>query len=301
MIKNFLHFTEITTKITSVFAFLMVIAYLVYVKQPINWALTGLFFLSMFVFDLTTTAINNYIDTKTNSQQLQFSRRAALAMIYIMFAVSAGAGILLAVKTDVVVLLLGGLCFLCGVCYTYGPVPISRLPLGEVFSGVFYGFFIPLILLYINMPQGHYFSFGLQAGELTVRLKLLPLITLALLSVAPMCTTANIMLANNICDVPEDIKVKRYTLPYYLGRHSLGLFVLIYVAVYAAAVVMVVAGILPYPYLLLFLSGIPVWKNTRAFLKKQEKATTFLYAVKNYIIIMSTAVAALLLCVLTRL
>ena len=38
----------------------------------------------MFLFDLTTTAINNYVDTKTNNQVLQFKRRAALTVILVM-------------------------------------------------------------------------------------------------------------------------------------------------------------------------------------------------------------------------
>ncbi|HKL99706.1 MAG TPA: prenyltransferase, partial [Mobilitalea sp.] len=72
MLHRFFDYIEIKTKITSTFAFLMTISFLLYRKEQINWGLTGLFFGAMFIFDLTTTAINNYIDTKNNHQTLQF-------------------------------------------------------------------------------------------------------------------------------------------------------------------------------------------------------------------------------------
>jgi len=122
----------------------------------------------MFTFDLTTTAINNYIDTKTNEQILPFSRRAAFLIILLLFAVSAAAGILLVLFTDIVVLVVGALCFLCGILYTGGPVPISRQPLGELLSGIFYGLFIPFLILYINMPTGTFFDLGADAQTVRV-------------------------------------------------------------------------------------------------------------------------------------
>jgi 1,4-dihydroxy-2-naphthoate octaprenyltransferase len=108
----------------------------------------------MFIFDLTTTAINNYIDSKTNGQILDFSRKTALIIIYCLFGISTVLGLYLAYLTDIAVLFAGGICFLCGVLYTFGPLPISRQPLGEVYSGAFYGIMIPFILMYINMPAG---------------------------------------------------------------------------------------------------------------------------------------------------
>lgn len=286
MIKRFLSYVEIMTKITSTFTFLMTIAYLLYEKQTINWGLTLLFFAAMFLFDLTTTAINNYIDTKNNHQTLQFGRRTALIIIYILFGVSAALGLYLAYLTDIVILLIGGLCFLCGVFYTYGPVPISRMPLGEVLSGIFYGLLIPFILLYINSPAGTYLTLNVNFETIFLKLEIWPLITLVLLSVAPFATTANIMLANNVCDLEKDIAVKRHTLPYYIGRKALYLFAGLYYATYAATVIMVLTGILHPICLLSLASIIPVQKNIGVFFKKQEKAVTFICAIKNFIIIM---------------
>lgn len=296
VIKRFFSYVEIMTKITSIFAFGMTLAYLFYLGQPVNFKLTGVFFLAMFIFDLTTTAINNYIDTKTNTQILQFNRKTALIIIYIMFIISAGLGLYLAYCTDIVVLLLGMLCFMCGVLYTYGPIPISRQPLGEIFSGVFYGLLIPFILLYINMPKGTYLDLMFTKESVDISVKWLPAIKVLFLSAAPVFTTANIMLANNICDVEKDVKVKRFTLPYYLGDKALIVFAFLYYAIYGAAIVMVVFRLLPPIYLVMIISIIPVTKNIRIFMEKQEKSTTFICSIKNYIIIMSADIIALLLC-----
>ncbi|HVI42902.1 MAG TPA: UbiA family prenyltransferase [Anaerovoracaceae bacterium] len=289
MIRRFLSYVEIMTKITSTFTFLLTIAFLFYRNQAINWGLTLLFFAAMFLFDLTTTAINNYIDTKTNDQTLQFKRSIALLIILVLLGISTLLGLYLVYLTDIVVLLLGGLCFLCGIFYTFGPVPISRQPWGEILSGIFYGFFIPFILLYINMPEGTYLTLNWNLQTVSLDLQILPIFTALMLSVIPVCATANIMLANNICDLEHDIMVKRYTLPYYLGKKaSLYLFAALYYGTYLAVIIMTVFKILSPVCLISLVSLIPVQKNINMFFKVQEKSRTFMISIKNFIIIMGT-------------
>jgi len=288
VIKKFLNYVEIRTKITSTFAFLLTIALLLYKKQTINWKLTLLFFAAMFLFDLTTTAINNYIDSKNDLQALQYKRKTALIIIYVLFLLSAAFGLYLAYLTDIIILLVGGICFLCGVFYTYGPVPISRQPLGEFLSGLFYGLLIPFIILYINMPRGTFLSLNFNFEIISLELKIVPMISLLLFSIIPFCTTANIMLANNICDLEKDIAVKRHTLPYYIGDRALYLFAGLYYLPYLALIIMVTFKILSPICLLSLITIIIVQKNISAFFKKQDKATTFVLAIKNYMIIMGS-------------
>ena len=288
MIKNFFKYVEIMTKITSVFAFLITLAFLFYSGQPVNARLTAVFFLSMFLFDLTTTAINNYIDSRDYPEMLPLPRRPALIAIFVMFAVSAGLGLYLTWCTDAVVLITGILCFACGVCYTYGPVPISRLPLGEVFSGIFQGTLIPFLLFYMNAPKGTLLTLTFASDAVTLTVVPFELLTLLLLCVVPTCLTANIMLANNICDVEADVKAKRFTLPFFIGvKHALALFAGLYYIAYLAPCLMVVLGML-HPVCLLYLLTFPViQKNISGFCKKQIKSETFITAVQNYIVLMS--------------
>jgi 1,4-dihydroxy-2-naphthoate octaprenyltransferase len=96
------------------------------------------------------------------------------------------------------------------------------------------------------------------------------------------------MLANNICDVEKDILVKRFTLPYYLGKKaSVILFAGIYYAAYLAVLIMVISGILSPLCLITLLTLIPVQKNINEFFKLQDKAVTFIVSIKNFVLIMS--------------
>jgi len=299
--KRFFGFVEIKTKITSVFPFFMTLALLFYQKNPIRFGPTALFFLSMFVFDLTTTAINNYIDSRTNDQVLQYKRGTAKAIILGLLLLSTASGLYLVFLSDAVVLLVGALCFVCGVLYTYGPVPISRTPLGEALSGVFYGLFIPFLLLYINKPTGWILTLSLSSSAIDAHIAVLPLLTLVLFAAIPTCLTANIMLANNICDVKKDILVKRFTLPYYLGESSLNLFAALNYLCYAAILAMVVLRMVPPLCLLALASFVIVQRNIRIFYLKQIKEETFIVSIQNYVVIMGSLTVLLFLSGLLRL
>ncbi|WP_312502034.1 UbiA family prenyltransferase [Lacrimispora sp.] len=283
--RKFLEFVEIRTKITSLLPFLMSLSYLFYRRLPVNLERTLLFFSSMFLFDLTTTAINNYIDTKTNGQELPFPRGMAKLIIYLLFGVSTVLGLTLAYRTDLVVFLLGGLCFLCGVFYTWGPIPISRLPLGEIFSGLFYGLFIPFLMLYMNMPSGTFLTLTVDWSAVRFDLNLAPAFSLLLVTAGPICATSNIMLANNICDLEKDITVGRYTLPYFFGKNALDVFAGLYYVTYLTWAVSIALRILSPVCLLALLTIIPVHNNICRFRAEHIKEKTFILSVQNYIII----------------
>lgn len=286
MIKKFLNYVEIRTKITSTFTFAMTIGFLLYQKQKINWMASIIFFLSMFLFDLTTTAINNYIDSKENDQILDFERKKSLYIIYALFIISVVLGLYLVSLTDIVILAAGGACFLCGVFYTYGPIPISRQPLGELFSGFFYGVMIPFILMYINTPAGTFLSYQISFESIRLEFQIIPILQLLLFAITPFCVTANIMLANNICDLEKDIKVRRFTLPYYIGEKALPLFAGLYYTTYVATIGMVILKILSPICLISIISIILVQKNINQFKKEQDKTKTFICSIKNFILIM---------------
>jgi 1,4-dihydroxy-2-naphthoate octaprenyltransferase len=77
-------------------------------------------------------------------------------------------------------------------------------------------------------------------------------------------------------------------LPYYLGKKALVLFAVLYYATYIATIVMVILGILPPICLLLIPTIFVVQKNINRFFKLQDKATTFMVAIINYLVIMGT-------------
>ncbi len=293
--KRFLSYVEIQTKITSVFAFLMTIAYLWAKGYTIRWGATALFFAAMLLFDLVTTAVNNYAGSRSHGETPHYSRTTGLFIIFVLLALSIAGGLWLVSMTDIVVLLAGGLCFIFGILYSFGPVPISATPLGEALSGLFYGLFIPFLLLYINMPAGSLLSLTLVGQTLHISTNLVILLHLLLLSATPVLTTANIMLANNICDVERDRVSQRHTLPQYLGRKSVFLFAGLYYLCYAAIIAMVAADVISPICLLTLLTIIPVQRNIKKFFAEQVKSKTFVVSVKNYAIIMGALTVTIFL------
>lgn len=293
--KRFLSFVEIQTKITSVFAFLMTIAYLWAQGYAIRWGATALFFATMLLFDLTTTAVNNYMGSTHHGETPHFGKAAARLIIFALLVLSMAGGLALFLMTDIVVLLAGGLCFVFGILYSFGPVPISATPLGEALSGLFYGLFIPFLLLHINMPAGSLLALSLVGQTLHISTNLVLLLHLLLLSVVPVLTTANIMLANNICDIERDKISGRHTLPQYLGRKSVYLFAGLYYLCYAAIIAMIVAGVVSPICLLSLLTIIPVQRNIYKFFAEQVKSKTFVVSVQNYVIIMGALTVTIFL------
>lgn len=285
--SSFFQYTEIRTKITSVFAFLLCTAYFLMQRWPVRWLPTLVFFLGMLIFDLATTSINNYIDSKTDDTVLPFSRRTSLALTIMLLLLAAGCGIWLVLLSDLFVLFLGGCCFVCGIFYTFGPVPISRLPLGELLSGLFYGFFIPWIFFYVNLEPSFFMQWLWQAPHLQLSVHLPNFASLILLSVAPFCCTANIMLANNLCDLDKDLAQGRRTLPSYVGKkYGLWLFATLAVSPFASLVIMVLAGMAQPVALFSLLVLLPVVKRVRLFFVRQDKRETFSLSLQNYLLVM---------------
>lgn len=286
MLKKLLQYIEIKTKITCVLPFLMTLAYLFFLGQPVSWGLTIVFFFSMLCIDLAVTAINNYIDSRDYPEMLPLKRPAALAILLALLTLGIGLGLYLAWATDMVVLIMGALCVLGGILYTYGPVPISRQPLGELFSGILEGVFIPFLILYINMPGDTYLTLSLSLTQVDLILHPMPLVTVALLTVLPALATANIMLANNTCDIRKDIAVNRYTLPFHLGRRrAVTLFGRLYYIAILVPSAMALSGLLPLSCLLLLALFPIVNKHIAQFRQEQKKETTFLVSIKNYVLL----------------
>ncbi|MBK5243678.1 MAG: 1,4-dihydroxy-2-naphthoate polyprenyltransferase [Eubacteriaceae bacterium] len=285
ILKRFLKYVEIQTKIASLLPFLLGLGYVLYVYGQFSIINTVLFFASMLFFDMATTALNNYIDIKTNGKELQFSKIIAKRIFFILLILAILAGICLVLNTSLIVLFCGGLCFAVGIFYTFGPAPISRMPLGEIFSGIFMGFFIPFLVVFINAPGDSLVYFSLNNWILQLWFNLAGLLQLGIITIPAICGIANIMLANNICDVEEDIKVNRFTLPYYIGnQNALSLFAGLYYLGFAAIIAIALLKILPIYVLFVLLALIIVQKNIVVFRKQQSKEKTFALSVQNLVL-----------------
>lgn len=285
MVQRFLNYVEIRTKIASLLPFLLGLSYVLYTYKQVDIRNTLLFFISMLCFDMATTALNNYIDVKANGKKLEFSQKNAKKILCLLLFLATLWGLTLVFYTGIIVLVLGALCFGVGVFYTFGPLPISRMPLGEVFSGLFMGLFIPFLVVFINAPEASLIYITFTNWILEVSFNILDLLRLGVVTVPAITGIANIMLANNICDLDEDVSVNRFTLPYYTGvENALSIFAALYYLGFAAIIIMVVFGMLPVYGLITIVGLIPIYKNISKFRKQQSKTITFPLSVQNLVI-----------------
>lgn len=297
-LSSFFQFVEIQTKLASVIPFSLGTVYALYRYNSFKFQNFLIMFISLLTFDMATTAINNYIDYKKALETSGYNyenknamvrdgikESTALTVIFTLLIIAMTLGVLLTINTNVMVLFIGVISFFVGIFYTFGPVPISRMPLGEVFSGVFMGFIIMFLAIYIHTYDQNIVSLGYKEHMLTVGIDVMEVFYIFLMSIPAMGGIANIMLANNICDMEEDIINKRYTLPYYIGKKkALKLFKILYYISYIDIIILLVLRVVPIGVLWALLTLIPVSKNIRRFNEKQVKSETFVLSVKNFVL-----------------
>jgi 1,4-dihydroxy-2-naphthoate polyprenyltransferase len=297
-ISSFLKLVEIQTKVASMIPFLLGTMFTIYRYDSFNIENFVIMLISLLTFDMATTAINNYYDYKKATKTKDDSYRKAniigkdnlkessvVAIIISLVLIATSFGIALTFNTDIIVLLIGAVSFMVGILYTFGPIPLSRMPLGEIFSGFFMGFVILFLSVYIHIFDSNIVTLAFENYIINFSINIKEVLYIFLISIPAVGGIANIMLANNICDVEEDIINKRFTLPYYIGKKSaLRLFKSLYYIGYLTIVILVVLQVAPIASLLTLLTLIPVNKHLSIFYKKQVKSETFVLGVKNFII-----------------
>ena len=298
-IKSFLGLVEIRTKLASIIPFSVGSIYAFDRFHTFNTRNFIFLFISMISFDMVTTALNNYFDFKRSFKKEGYnyekhntivedslSETSVIGVTAFLLAMAVAFGILLYLNTGLLLLLAGMLSFGVGILYSFGPVPISRTPLGEVLSGFFMGFVITFLSVYVHIFNLNIVSIDFKGYTFDLHIQLAEVTGIFLLSIPVMCCIANIMLANNICDIDDDIENRRYTLPVYIGREkALVLFKALYIAAYLDIIILVISGLLPPVCLISLATYIPVNKNTALFLKQRTKKDTFAISVRNFMLI----------------
>ncbi|MTD42356.1 1,4-dihydroxy-2-naphthoate polyprenyltransferase [Erwinia sp. CPCC 100877] len=276
----FFELVELKAKTASVLPFLLGVCFSWYHFQQMHLGYVVLYFIAMFIFNMAVDILDNYNDYQHAKEGHDYKEKTniigrenlSLAMIkrwiFWMILISALMGIALSFVVGWPLLWMGLYCYLIGIFYSSGPKPLSSLPLGEVFSGFTMGFMIMLICVYINAFD----SFHWTPGTLG---------SIFLVALPNTCLIANLMLANNICDLEEDEKNQRFTLVHYLGKkRSIALFVSLIVCAFAAILLSVVLQLVPLTMLLNIVILPFVAKQTKLFLNEQVKAKTFICAVR---------------------
>ena len=266
--KIFAELIELKAKTASIFPFLLGLAYSLYHYQSVNLSALAIYFVAMFMFNCFVDIWDNYndyhkaVDTDDYQKNTNIIGRENLSMglikslLAFFFFGSLILGIIVALMTGWAVFWLGLLCYAVGVFYAGGPKPLSSLPLGELLSGLTMGYVIFLICLYINSSQNFVWSFANLATTFLIALPNTLLI-------------ANLMLANNTCDLEEDEANHRYTIVHYIGKKAaLIWWTTALILAFVAIVVAVILGLLS-PIMLLILLIAPLMiKFARPYLQK---------------------------------
>lgn len=308
-LTTFFKLVELQTKVASVIPFLIGVAFSLYRYETFVPVLLGLFFMCMICVDMATTAINNYMDYKRAYKREGYnyeshnaivkdglSEKQVITVIVSLLTIGGIFGISLAIRTDLVVLLIGLAASFVGIIYSFGPIPISRTPLGEIFSGILMGGAIFFITVYLAIYEQGIIYFALSGPVLLVEVNLLELIIIAVAAMPLVLMIANIMLANNICDIEDDVINRRYTLPYYIGRqYAIYLFEALYGMAYCFILIAIIMSWLPVTCLLVGFTAIPVAKGMKIFRVKQTKAETFVLAVQNFVLIAGSYLVTLVM------
>lgn len=299
--KIFAELVELKAKTASIFPFLMGFLYSWYHYNQIYWGNMLIFFISMVLFNMAVDIMDNYMDYHHATDVHDYKHETNIIgrenlslplvrnMMWGFIILSAALGIYLASQTSWVILWLGMFSYAMGIFYSAGPKPLSSLPVGEVTSGVTMGIIIPLICVYLNIYDIVAFNWDL-IGRVT------------LMSLPAAFSIANLMLANNTCDVEEDILNNRHTLVSYIGKkRAVHLFQFLVIATFVAATISVLLKIVPLTLLLLWVIFPKVWQHTKLYSKEQIKTKTFPLAIKNLAMIVSVQVVLFFIGVLLHL
>ncbi|MBE9390200.1 prenyltransferase [Vagococcus salmoninarum] len=280
-LKVFAELVELKAKTASVFPFVLGMAYSWFHYRQVHLGKMLFFFVAMFLFNMAVDILDNYMDYHNATdlhdykEETNIIGREGLSLslvrnIMISFIViSASMGIYLASQTSWVVLWLGIISYSVGIFYSAGPKPLSSLPVGEVASGLAMGYVIPLICVYLNVYDVQAFTWSF-AGAVFV------------MALPAVFAIANLMLANNTCDLEEDLLNNRRTLVAYIGKPAaINLFWFLAITPFVVATLAVFTKLIPWTVLGIWLIFPIIWKNTSQFARRQNKLTTFPLAIKN--------------------
>lgn len=288
--KIFAELVELKAKTASIFPFLMGFLYSWYHYNQIYWGNMLIFFISMVLFNMAVDIMDNYMDYHNATDvhdykhetniigREQLSLTLIRNMMWGFIITSALMGVYLASQTSWIILWLGMFSYAMGIFYSAGPKPLSSLPVGEITSGVTMGIVIPLICVYLNIYD--IVPFDLQLVS-----------RVGLMSLPAAFSIANLMLANNTCDMEEDILNNRHTLVSYIGKkRAVSLFRFLVIATFVAATLGVIWKIVPLTVLLIWGIFPKIWKNTQLYSQKQIKTETFPLAIKNLAMVVTVDV-----------
>ncbi|WP_208559293.1 UbiA family prenyltransferase [Marinilactibacillus kalidii] len=309
-IPQFMRFVDIRTKFTSMLPVCIGVLYALYYFQSFNLINTLIFFIATVLLDFTTTAINVLVDYQTaseNSSELEnnimgkenIPERLVVYYIFGMLFLYFVLGLILVTRTDLALLPMGIISAIIAVTYTYGPIPLSRMPLGELFSGPPLGFGIIFIAIFINYRDALILSLSFQDATFMLLGDWLFILAILFVSLPQVFLISTIVLANNICDLEQDVDNHRFTLVYHIGKEkSIRLYNWLTYGSYFSLGIPILFGWLPPVMLLIYPTLFFVHQQVKIFNHKQVKSETFITSVKSFLVFTVAEILLFILAIL---
>lgn len=306
-LKTFFNFTRIQTLPAALLSPIAGCLFAFWYFGSFHFWPTLLFFIGLASINLFVSAWNNLMDyQKALDPEYKkwniivaklINPKLALNICLALLAIDVVVGLIVLFLTNLAILPIGGLCFLIAIFYTYGPFAFSRFPLGEILAGLCEGFFGFFLAVYINSYDKGYFFINFDRNWFMTWIWDFKIL-LPILLVGLMCFVQNfnIMFSDNICDLEQDIRNERYTLPYYLKIPlSLKVFTGLYLFAGLCILIAIALGILPIWSLLMSIIALKVIPNIKKFRAKQSKSETFHLQIDNLMLFNASLALTLLL------
>lgn len=266
------------TLTASIFPFLIGVLYSQYHYHSVNGWNMVIYFIVALTMDLIVNVMDNLNDYEVAMKQkavellkinpvynYHLTKKQVLNVVRIMCVISLVLGFWLVIRTSWILLILGLLAM--GIVIFYSKF-FQNTAIGEILSGLTMGFLIIFSGVYIN--EFSTFTWSLkEIGEIF------------LVSLPNTLWIANMMLANNICDIRYDKQCGRNTYPIKVGvKKSISAFIWFNIFALVSVVIAVILKLVPWTVLLILLITPFVYKQCKIFKEKQDKGSTFLAAVK---------------------
>lgn len=272
-LKQYILLAQMESTTTSFFPAFIGILYAWYNYDTFHLGFSLLGLLTAILFHLAVNIRDNYLDYYIADNKNAYSAQEMVVgkeniplknvrlAYWISGIVALVIGLYLVLQTSLFLFYIGFGGMLIGALYTMGPVPINSTPYGEFFVGLAMGFGIFTAMVYLNAYD-------------VIQLNWITMVQLIIASIPTSITVMTVSLANNICDLEEDIEDNRFTLPYHIGvDKALVVFKYFYYAAYIAIILSLLFGTFPRLVALSLLTFPYVLKNIRIFMKEQDKRT----------------------------
>ncbi|MEG0731621.1 MAG: prenyltransferase [Vagococcus sp.] len=283
--KQFWELSEIYTAPLNLFIILLGVSAAKFIQQ-LSLSKDLLIFIGIILcFHLSVNIFNHWMDYQ-HASDLHFKEKTNIIgrehlsisvvkrYFYTFMILAALFGLYLVSQTTIIIGILGMLGFYIGLFYSYGKYPINSLLLAETITSIASGFFITFIAFYLAIPHREVVNTRI-------------ILSLFFISLPLVLSMFNNLLANNTCDLEEDINNGRKTLVYYIGKkHAVTLLLTLTIASYLWIGILVYLKLAPIVTLgLLILLPITL-KELKKYTQYQDKKETFPVVLKTMSVMM---------------